>query len=89
MGWPVSQKSVRVRSGSVPATRPSDHGISMKSIEAASPSEARVHIAIVTSDMNAASGVRAPGCRARQSRWLSARRRVMSHVPTTTRVRPT
>ena len=54
MGWPVSQKSVRVSSGSVPATNPSDHGINMKSIEAASPTEARVHIAIVTNDMNAA-----------------------------------
>ena len=40
----------------------------MKSISAASPSEASVHIAKVTSDMNAASGVRAPGCAARHAR---------------------
>src|SRR6266540_2457176 len=64
IGWPVNQKSTRASSGSVPPIRPSDHGMSMSSISAAIPSEAIVHIANVTSDMNAGKGVRAPGfCR--------------------------
>ena len=62
MGWPVNQKSVRASSASVPATSPSDHGMVSTSISAARPIEAIVHMAKVTSDMNAASGVRSPGC---------------------------
>ena len=61
----------------------------MNSISPAMPSEAIVHIANVTIPMKAASGVRRPGFRARQARSVSARFRVTSHVPTTTRVRPT
>ena len=48
--------------------RPSDHGTTMKSISAARPEEAMVHITKVTSDMNAGSGVRTSGFRARQAR---------------------
>ena len=88
MGWPVNQKSVRASSASVPLTSPSDHGISMTSISAAIPSEAIVHMAKVTSAMNAGSGVRAAGFRQRHARHVSARLSVTSHVPTTTSVRP-
>jgi hypothetical protein len=59
------------------------------SVSAAMPSEAIVHMANVISDMNAASGVRASGCAVRQRLHMSVRLRVTSHVPTTTRVRPT
>ena len=73
MAWPVNQKSVRASSASVPATRPSDHGMVSASISTARPIEAIVHMAKVTSDMNAASGVRAAGCSARHARHVSAR----------------
>ena len=63
--------------------------MSMSSISAAIPSEAIVHIANVTSDMNAGKGVRAPGFCRRQARHVSARFNVTSQVPTTTSVRPT
>src|SRR5438128_2126904 len=42
--------------------------MSMKSISAARPREAMVHITKVTSDMNAGNGVRTPGFRRRQAR---------------------
>ena len=61
----------------------------MKSISAASPSEASVHMVNVTSPMKAGSGVRSPGCARRHSRRVSARFSVTSQVPTTTSVRPT
>jgi len=67
---------------------PSDQGIVSTSISAARPTEAIVHMANVTSDMNAASGVRVPGFRARHARHVRARFRVTSQVPATTRVRP-
>src|SRR5215471_17928045 len=81
MGWPVYQKSVRASSASVPPTRPNDHGMRRTSISAARPTDAMVHIANVTSDMNAASGVRTPGCPARQARQLRTRFRVTSQLP--------
>ena len=84
----MNQKSVRASSASVPLTSPSDHGIIMNSISAARPSDAMLHIANVTSDMNAASGVGTPAFRARQARQLRARFSVTSHVPATTSVSP-
>ena len=70
----------------MPATRPSDQGISMKIISAAMPSDAMVHIAKVTIAMNPGSGVRSPGCPARHARKVIASFTVTSHVPATTRV---
>ena len=84
----MNQKSVRASSASVPVTRPSDHGRSMNSISAARPSDAMLHMTNVTSDMNAASGVVTPACRARQARQVTTRFRVTSHVPATTSVSP-
>jgi hypothetical protein len=63
--------------------------MSRKSISAAIPREAIDHMANVTIAMKAASGVRSPGCSARQARSVRARLSVTSHVPTTTRVSPT
>jgi hypothetical protein len=85
----VNQKRVRASRASVPLTSPSDHGMSRKSISAPRPAEAMIHMAKVTSDMNAASGVRSPGWAARQRRQVRVRLSVTSQVPTTTSVRPT
>ena len=73
----------------MPLTSPSDHGMSMNSISLAIPTDAIDHMANVTIPMKAARGVRCPGFSARQARSVSARFRVTSHVPATTRVRPT
>jgi len=84
----MNQKSARASSASVPGSQPSDHGISMNSISAASPTVASVHIAIVVIAMNAASGARRAACARRQARCVSARFSVTSHVPATTSVSP-
>ena len=60
--WPKNQNSVRASSGSVPPSSPTDHGISIPSISAATPREQICHITIVMSEASAISGVRSPGC---------------------------
>ena len=61
----------------------------MKSISAARPTEAIAHMTKVIRAMNAGRGVRAPGLRRRQARWVSTRFSVTSQVLATTTVRPT
>src|SRR5262249_20723159 len=63
IGCPVNQNRVRARRGSVPRCQPSDHGMSITSISAASPRDAMLHMANVIKVMNAAKGVRSAGMR--------------------------
>jgi len=84
----VNQKSVRASCGSVPGSRPSDHGMLSASISTATPTVQICHITMVMSEAKAISGVCLPGFSFFQVLQVKSRPYPVIHDPTTTRVRP-
>jgi len=68
MGWPLSQKKVRVRRGSTSATQPNDQGMRKKTNSTTIPTLAIPHMMKVTRAPKERSGIRSPGRSRRQAR---------------------